>query len=212
MFTLQHELCLFTFNYFIRADINLHVTNHFLPQRNKKYLKRKLTFLFWRSWAFRWVSKHSLNSNCLWWDWQVKHMIKCFVAEVEIKLILTCPVEFETDSQVIVLTRYILPTFGTLGGILAPGTPDQERYWICDAISADGSQHFCRAWSRPGSARSASWKGLDEGHKFLLMFFWINGFPTFGTSLSSKRSKVAVWLWCGVTSWFVWARGKPYWM
>lgn len=47
-------------------------------------------------------------------------MVKGCVAEVEIKLILTCPVESETDSQVIVFTSYILPTSGTLSGILAP--------------------------------------------------------------------------------------------
>lgn len=44
---------------------------------------------------------------------QVKHMIKCFVAEVEIKHILIYPVEFETDSQVIGFTRYIPAIFGT---------------------------------------------------------------------------------------------------
>lgn len=44
---------------------------------------------------------------------QVKHMIKCFVAKVENKHILICLVEFETDSQVIWLTRYIPATSGT---------------------------------------------------------------------------------------------------
>lgn len=44
---------------------------------------------------------------------QVKHMIKYFVAEVEIKRILIHPVEFENDSQVIGLTTYVLATIGT---------------------------------------------------------------------------------------------------
>lgn len=127
---------------------------------------------------------------------QVKHMIKCFVAEVEIKHILICPVE-SVILRLLDLWDIFLPLLKLLSGKL--GIHNKGIGLVMWSVQMD-PDISAEPWSRPGNVRS------EKVRTRIITFYW--GFsawmnsPLLRTSLlASTRlehgcDRVTIWLVC----------------